>query len=95
MPCVIINTDFKYEKGGFSVAVSDKIKAGLRLNGVEIKNLADFLEISRQSMSNKFHRNSFSAQELIRIADFLGYSLAFVGDKQNIMFDITDAVSSE
>ena len=72
------------------MSVSGKIKAGLKLNGIEIRELADFLNISRQSMSNKFHRESFSAQELIKIADFLGYSLTFVGDKQNIYFDMDD-----
>ena len=72
------------------MSVSDKIKAGLKLNGIEIQNLAEFLNISKQSMSNKFYRDSFSAQELIKIADFLGYSLVFVGEKQNIMFDLDD-----
>lgn len=72
------------------MSVSDKIKAGLKLNGKEISSLAEMLNISRQSMSNKFYRDSFSAEDLIKIADFLGYSLAFVGDKQNILFDLDD-----
>jgi transcriptional regulator with XRE-family HTH domain len=72
------------------MAVSDKIKAGLKLNNIEIKSLAEFLGITRQSMSNKFSRDSFSAEDLIKIADFLGYSLAFVGDKQSIVFELGD-----
>ena len=72
------------------MAVSDKVKAGLKLNGIEIKKLAEHLNINRQSMSNKFARSSFSAEDLIKIADFLGYKLAFVGDRQSIMFDLDD-----
>jgi len=72
------------------MSVSDKVKAGLKLEGKKIEELAEMLGISRQSMSNKFYRNSFSSEDLIKIADFLGYSLAFVGEKQNIIFDMDD-----
>jgi len=77
------------------MSVSDKIKAGLKLEGKKIEELAEMLGISRQSMSNKFYRNSFSAEDLIKISDFLGYSLAFVGEKQNIIFDIEDLISQK
>ena len=77
------------------MAISDKVKAGLKLNGKEIQELADLLKISKQSMSNKFYRDSFSAEDLIKIADFLGYSLAFIGDKQNILFNLDDIKPEE
>jgi len=77
------------------MAVSDKVKAGLKLQGKKIEELAEMLEISRQSMSNKFYRDSFSAEDLIKIAGFLGYSLAFVGDKQNIIFETSDIKTTE
>jgi len=42
-------------------------------------------------LSNKFYRDSFSAGDLIKIADFLGCSLAFiVDDAQKIILDIND-----
>jgi hypothetical protein len=44
-------------------------------------------------MSNKFYRNSFSAEELILIAEWLGFKLAFINDQQRIMFDISDTVN--
>ena len=72
------------------MAVSDKVKAGLKLEGKKIEELAEMLGISRQSMSNKFYRGSFSAEDLIKIANFLGYSLALVGEKQSIIFDMDD-----
>ena len=77
------------------MSVSDKVKAGLKLEGKKIEELAELLGISRQSMSNKFYRNSFSASDLITIADFLGYSLAFISDKQNIIFDMSDIKTGE
>ena len=73
-----------------NMSVSDKIKAGLKLEGKKIEELAKILNISKQSMSNKFYRNSFSCGDLIKIADFLGYSLAFIGKNHNIIFDIDD-----
>jgi len=72
------------------MSVSDKIKAGLKLNGKEIQSLAEFLNISKQSMSNKFYRDSFSAGDLIKIADFLGYNLVLKKDNQEIIFELKD-----
>jgi len=86
----MLNTKTKRKRGHKNMSVSDKIKAGLKLEGKKIEELAEMLNISRQSMSNKFYRNSFSAEDLIKIADFLGYSLAFVGNNQNITFSMDD-----
>ena len=72
------------------MSVSDKVKAGLKLEGKKIEELAKMLGISKQSMSNKFYRNSFSAEDLIKIADFLGYTLTLVGNKHSITFDMDD-----
>ena len=44
-----------------------------------------------QSLQNKLNRGSFSAEDLIKIANFTGASLAFeVNDNQKIMFESTD-----
>ena len=75
--------------------ISDKIKAGLKLEGKKIEELAQMLGISRQSMSNKFYRDSFSGEDLIKIADFLGYSLALVKDNQTIKFDMGDLKTTQ
>ena len=72
------------------MSVSEKIKAGLKLEDRKIDELAKMFGISRPSMSNKFHRESFSAEDLIKIADFLGYSLTLVGGKHSITFDMGD-----
>lgn len=77
------------------MSVSDKVKAGLKMNGKEMQNLAELLNISRQSMSNKFYRDSFSAEELITIADWLGFKLAFINDNQKIVFELNDIKESK
>ena len=41
--------------------------------------------------SNKFYRDSFSAEDLIKIADFLGCGLAFIiDDAQRVVLDKSD-----
>lgn len=78
------------------MAVSNKIKALLKLEGKEQSLLAAHLEISKQALSNKFYRGSFSASDLIKIADFLNCELAFItSDNQRITFDVTDIEKPE
>ena len=72
------------------MGVSDKIKALLKMKGRKMNELADYLGIGR-SLSNKFSRGSFSAEDLIKIADFLGCALAFeIDDAQKIILDKSD-----
>lgn len=71
--------------------VSDKIKALLSMKGKKYKELAKLFGISEQAMRNKFARGSFSADELIRIADFLNCQLAFnIDHEQKIILTMDD-----
>ena len=71
--------------------VSDKIKGLLRMRGKKYKELACLFGISEQAMRNKFARGSFSADELIMIADFVGCQLAFeMDDTQKIFLTTSD-----
>lgn len=72
------------------MAVTDKIKALLSLKGKKNIELAAHLGISPQSMQNKFNRGSFSAEDLIKVADFLDCTLAFEIDNQKIVLDKDD-----
>lgn len=73
------------------MAISSKIKALLSLKNQEQVKLAQHLGISKQALSNKFYRESFSAEDLIKIADFLQCDLAFnVDDKLHIILDNSD-----
>ena len=54
------------------------------------KELAQLFGISEQAMRNKFARSSFSADELIQIADFLNCQLAFNIDNEQKVILTTD-----
>ena len=72
------------------MAVADKIKAFLKIKGKDTVALAEYLQISKQALSNKYYRDSFSAEDLIKIADCLGVSLALVDNGKIIAFDMDD-----
>jgi hypothetical protein len=61
------------------MAVSMKIKALLSLCGKKQSDLLDVLGMSsRQSLSNKFSNERWSANDLVSIADFCGAKVAFI-----------------
>jgi DNA-binding Xre family transcriptional regulator len=62
------------------MSVTSKVKALLQLREREQVGLAQHLGITKQALSNKFYRDSFSAGDLIRIAEFLECELAFIVD---------------
>jgi len=67
-----------YHKYGDLMAISDKIKALLKLQGKNNKGLAEYLCISDQALSNKFYRDSYSGEDLIKIAEYLQCEIAFI-----------------
>ena len=71
--------------------VSDKIKGLLSMKGKKYKELAQLFGISEQAMRNKFARGSFSADELIMVADFVGCQLAFeIDNAQKVLLTKDD-----
>ena len=81
----------EYMKEGVKMAVTDKIKALLSIKGKKNVELAAYLGISPQSLQNKFTRGSFSAEDLIKVSDFLGCTLAFeIDDSQKIILETSD-----
>jgi len=84
------------KKGGATVAISNKVKSLLKLKGKNNAGLAGHLGISTQALSNKLYRDSFSAADLIKAAEFLNVELAFIVDeRQRVMLDITDIDGKE
>jgi transcriptional regulator with XRE-family HTH domain len=70
------------------MAISDKIKALLKLKGKSNQGLAKYLGISSQALSNKFYRDSYSGEDLIKVAAFLECELAFItGDTKISLMD--------
>ena len=77
-------------KGVEEMAISDKLRAILALNGKKSADLAAYYGISPQAMRNKFSRGSFSADDLIKMAMFLGAELSFHAADQVITLDERD-----
>lgn len=77
------------------MAVSDKIKALMKLTNKSASTLADTLDLSStQALYNKLNRDSFTADDLIKIAYATNSELCFVTkDKQKISFTPSDVKS--
>ena len=72
------------------MSVSNKIKFAMAEKNKNISTIADALEISNQAVSNKLNRGTFSVEDLIKIADCLGYQLAFFCEDTKIEFNLKD-----
>lgn len=60
------------------MSVSDKVKGILALSGKKQIDLANHFGMSKQTMSNKMARESWSVADLIRVAEFVGGQIAVV-----------------
>lgn len=67
--------------------VTGKIKALLAMAGKKNVELAEYLGIFPQSLQNKFNRGSFSADDLIKIAEFVGAELVLIYEGDRIVLD--------
>lgn len=73
------------------MAVSDKIRALLKMTRKTQTGLAEKMDISRQALSNKLYRESFSAEDLIRIAEYTEVTLLFSKDENNrVVLEVED-----
>lgn len=72
------------------MSVTKKIKALLALTGKKQTDLMDGLGMSsKQSLSNKFTNERWSAEDLIKVAEECGCKLAFIlPDGQQIPIDV-------
>ena len=60
------------------MSIGDKVKGVLSASGNKTSGLASALGISTQALSNKFYRDSFSTEDLIIVAEYVGCELAFL-----------------
>lgn len=69
--------------------VSATVKALLSLAGKRQSDLVPLLNVSsKQSLSNKFANERWSAEDLIEVADFCGCKLAFImPNGQQLIFE--------
>lgn len=63
------------------LALKDTFKILAKEKKITQLEMAETLGISKQNFSNKVQRNTFSPDELVEIANFLGMEIAFV-DKE-------------
>lgn len=71
--------------------VSDKIKQVMKEKGIKVNQLADYMGVKPQSVTNKFARDSWSVQDLISILDFLGCQLVIeYKPDTKIVFSMSD-----
>lgn len=70
------------------MSISDKVKAMLALAGKKQIDLAAEFGMSKQTMSNKMAKDSWSVKDLARAAEFCGCKLALVlPDQQQLIID--------
>lgn len=72
------------------VTVSSKIKALLQASNKDHKDLAAYLDISAQALSNKLYRDSFSAADLIKVAAFTNSELVFTKEGFQVTLSVED-----
>lgn len=65
------------------MSVADKIKSIMALKGVKSKDLAAMLGLGAEAMRSKFYRDSFSAEDLIKICDALDVQITLIIDDKN------------
>lgn len=75
---------------------SDKVKAVLNLCGKKQVDLAAYFGMSKQTMSNKMARDSWSAADLAKVAAFVGGKVAFMlPDGQHIYLEKEESEEKE
>lgn len=66
------------------LAIKETFKAISKEKKVTQLEMANTLGISKQNFSNKVQRNTFSPDELVKIANMLNMELAFVDKEADI-----------
>ena len=73
------------------MTTSETVKGLLAMSGKRQIDLADYFGMSKQTMNNKLHKNSWSASDLRKVADFCGCKLAFIMPSgQQLIIEATD-----
>lgn len=73
------------------MSTSDKVKAVLTCCGKKQVDLADHFGIRKQNLNTKMQRDSWSANDLARVAEFVGARVGFIlSDGTTIYLDPPD-----
>lgn len=60
------------------MSTSDKVKAVLSCTGKKQVELADHLGMRKQNLATKMMRDSWSASDLVKVANFAGAKVGFI-----------------
>ena len=66
---------------------NQKIKEIIKKSGKTQKELAEQLGINKRTLDTKLYRGGFYTEELVKVADCLGFKLAFINDEEKIVFE--------
>lgn len=78
------------------MSVSDKVKAALYNSGKRQIDLAQHFGMLKQNMATKMKRNSWSAEDLIKVADLVGARVGFLfPDGTTIFLDSPDTAAGQ
>ena len=67
--------------------ISEKVRALMSLEKIQGYKVAETLEIKPQHFSRKLTSDTWTAQDLIKIAKALGWRLAFIKGDERIYID--------
>jgi len=74
------------------MSISQKIKSALNLGKKKQIDMAEYMGMKKQTLGNKFSRDSWSASDLIKVADLTGSKLALTfPDGSQVLFTIEEA----
>ena len=83
-------------KGGILLSLTNKLNALLALSGKTKSDAAEYFGIKRQSVSNKFQRETFSIEDIIGFCDLTGSVLMIQHPSgQTITLDKSDLVKTK
>ncbi len=69
-----------------SAKLTNLVKIMLQSRNMKAAELAKLLDISPQSLNNKFSRGSFSVDDLIKIASYTDFELSIKSQDNNIHY---------
>ena len=64
------------------------------MEGMKRNEAAAALGISAQAMSNKYNRDSFSAEDLLKVATAAGYTLSFIRKRDGLVISFPAPVEA-
>ena len=77
------------------MTANEKIKDIIKKSGKTQQEIADLMGISKRTLDTKLYRGGFYTEELIQVANCLGFKLAFINDEEQIIFDTSDITNIE